>query len=218
MTPRIVLIHATPVSVEPTRIAFSQGWPEAETVNLLDDSLSLDLQRAGSQTPAIVRRMVTLARYGRDIGAGAILFTCSAFGEAIEQVKTAVDLPVLKPNEAMFEEAMSAGSLGLLATFEPSVPALEAEFHQITRRVGKTIPLTSVLVAEAMEALRSGDTSTHNRLLAAAAAQLSECDTVMLAQFSTSLAFDEVSRMLSARVLTSPHSAVAKLKSILTTA
>jgi hypothetical protein len=215
VTHRIVLVHATPVSVEPTRIAFSHGWPEAETVNLLDDSLSLDLQRAGRQTPQIVRRIVTLARYGSDIGAHAILFTCSAFGEAIEQAKTAVDLPILKPNEAMFEEAMSAGSLGLLATFAPSVPALEEEFHQMARRLGKTIPLTSVLVPEAMAALRSGDPTAHNHLLAAAAARLPKCDTVMLAQFSTSIAFDEVSRVLGSRVLTSPHSAVARLKSIL---
>ena len=198
MTHRIVLVHATAVSLEPSRIAFSAQWPEAQTVNLLDDSLSLDLQRAGGQTPQIVRRITTLARYGRDIGAGAILFTCSAFGEAIEQAKSAVDLPILKPNEAMFEEAVTAGSAGLIATFEPSVPALEAEFHQMARRRGKTIPLTSVLVPEAMAALRSGDTAAHNRLLAAAAAKLSGCDTVMLAQFSTSLAFDEVSRVLTA--------------------
>ncbi|KPJ78433.1 MAG: arylsulfatase [Deltaproteobacteria bacterium SG8_13] len=216
MSHRIVLVHATPVSVEPTRIAFRMGWPEAETVNLLDDSLSLDLQQAGSQTPEIVSRIVRLARYGRDIGAKAILFTCSAFGEAIEQAKATVDLPILKPNEAMFEEAMTAGSqMGLLATFGPSVPSLEAEFHEMARQRGKAPKLKPVLVPNAMEALRAGDVRAHNHLLATAAAELTECDAVMLAQFSTSLAFEEVRRVLSARVLTSPHSAVIKLKSIL---
>ena len=216
MAHRIVLIHATAVSIEPTRRAFDQRWPEAETVNVLDDSLSLDVQRAGSQTPEIVGRIIHLALYGRDIGATAILFTCSAFGEAIDHAKAKVDLPIFKPNEAMFEEAMTAGShLGLLATFGPSVPALEAEFHETARRYGKTPELTSVLVPEAMELLRSGDVSGHNRLVAAAAAQLKQCAAVMLAQFSTSQAVEEVSRAINARVLTSPHSAVSKLKTVL---
>ena len=65
------------------------------------------------------------------------------------------------------------------------------------------------------EKLGAGDVRAHNRLLAAAASQLSECDTVMLAQFSTSLAFEEVSRVLGVRVLTSPHSAVSKLQAML---
>ena len=216
MSQRIVLIHATSVSIEPTRNAFAMGWPDALTVNILDDSLSVDVQNAGGQTPEIVERITTLARYGQDIGAGAILFTCSAFGDAIEKARTAVDLPMLKPNEAMFEEAMTAGAvIGLLATFGPSVPALEAEFQEMARRQGKTTTLQPVLVPEAMEALQAGDAAGHNRLLAAAAPQLSNCDTVMLAQFSTSLAFDDVDRVLDARVLTSPHSAVSKLKSIL---
>ena len=216
MTHRIVLIHATPVSIEPTRIAFHRQWPEAETVNLLDDSLSRDLQQAGRQTPEIVDRIITLARYGRDIGAGGVLFTCSAFGEAIEKAVAAVDLPVLKPNEAMFEEALTSGAnIGMLATFGPSIPSLEAEFHEMARRLDMTPKLTSLLVPEAMELLQSGDLEGHNRLLAAAAPQLSQCDAVMLAQFSTSLAAAEVSQVADTKILTSPHSAVAKLKSIL---
>ena len=216
MSHRIVLIHATPVSLEPTGIAFRQKWPEAETVNILDDSLSRDVQQAGRQTPQIIDRIVTLARYGSDIGASGLLFTCSAFGEAIEQAKKAVALPVLTPNEAMFEEAVSAGTnIGLLATFAPSIPSMEKEFRQLVQRKGKSLQLTSLLVPESMEALLSGDRAAHNRLLAAAAPQLSECDTVMLAQFSTSLAVTEVSQVLNARVLTSPHSAVDKLKSMI---
>jgi hypothetical protein len=40
--PRIVLLHATPIAIAPIQAAFAQHWPQAETVNLLDDALTLD--------------------------------------------------------------------------------------------------------------------------------------------------------------------------------
>ena len=45
MTHRIVLLHATPVAMAPIHTAFSEIWPEAELVNLLDDGLSIDRAR-----------------------------------------------------------------------------------------------------------------------------------------------------------------------------
>jgi aspartate/glutamate racemase len=217
MNKRIVMIHATPVAIDPIQKAFRQDWPEAELVNILDDSLSPDLESVGSQTPGIIERIVALARYGRDIGASGILYSCSAFSDAIDAAKSSLALPVLKPNEAMFDEAVEAGSrIGLLATFGPSVPSMEKEFRDLAEKRGKTVYLESLLVEEAMTALRAGDTETHNRLLAEAAPRLSDCDAVMLAHFSTSRALADVGRVLNSKVLTSPHSAVARLKSVLT--
>ena len=73
---RITLIHATALSMAPTAGAFGELWPEAETANLLDDSLSTALAAAGETTPAITGRIKALARYGADTGADGILFTC----------------------------------------------------------------------------------------------------------------------------------------------
>ena len=216
MPVRIVLIHATPVAIDPILNVLQQVWPRAEPVNILDDSLSTDLESAGSLTPAITRRIVTMARYGSDIGAAAVLFTCSAFGRAIDAAKKAVSIPVLKPNEAMFEDALLAGNrLGLLATFGPSVPSMETEFYDLVRRRNSTAGLESLLVQGAMAALVEGDSQSHNRLLAEAAPQLIKCDAIMLAHFSTSRALTDVQRAVACKVLTSPHSAVAKLKKMI---
>src|SRR5438128_2543171 len=43
-TPRIALIHATALAIEPINSAFERHWPQAQRMNLLDDSLSVDLQ------------------------------------------------------------------------------------------------------------------------------------------------------------------------------
>lgn len=216
MQARIVLIHAVRVAMEPIESAFSRTWPEAELVNILEDSLSPDLEAAGILTPPMTKRIVALAQYGNDIGASAILFTCSAFGEAIEAAKATLSIPVLKPNEAMFEEALRVGSkIGLLATFGPSVPSMEKEFFDMAAKRGLTVDLSSVLVNDAMKALKAGDSEAHNRLLAEAALRLLECEVVMLAHFSTACALPSVSQVLGSNVLTSPDSAVTKLKSII---
>src|SRR5690606_28344591 len=97
--PRIALIHATPLAIEPIGAAFSRLWPEARTTNLLDDSLSADLAAEGRLTDHMIGRFLTLARYVHGCGADAILFTCSAFGPAIEATAAAMTIPVLKPNE-----------------------------------------------------------------------------------------------------------------------
>ena len=217
-TPRIVLIHATPVSIEPIMNVFRQEWPQAKPVNILDDALSTDLQSAGQLTPDISKRIITLARYACDIGAEAILYSCSAFGSAIDEAKKAVSIPVLKPNEAMFEDALKAGNrLGLLATFGPSIPSMKAEFYDLARIENSSATLDSILVENAMDLLAEGDAETHNRLLAEAAPRISDCDAIMLAQFSTACALKDVGHAVRCQVLTSPHSAVAKLKTILDT-
>ncbi len=213
MARRITLIHATPVAIEPVAAAFTRGWPEVEVYNLLDDSLAPDLGRAGRLDAAMVRRFERLAAYAVETGAAGVLFTCSAFGAAIEAAARAAPVPVLKPNESMFEAALDRGGpVGMLATFAPSAPPMEAEFHALAAASGRSVPLKTVCVPEAMAALRAGDAETHNRLLAEAAVGLAGCAAVMLAHFSTARALDAVRGVLDAPVLSSPDSAVAKLR------
>lgn len=217
MTTRIALIHALTVSIAPSVEAFRTLWPDAECVNLLDDSLAVDRERAGELTPAIAARIASLANHARTCGAQGILYTCSAFGTAIDAVACLSPIPVLKPNEAMFAEALSLGKrIGMLATFEPSVESMEAEFQAEAEGSGAMI--TSLCVPEAMAALQRGDPATHDALLAEAAQrpEAQQFDALMLAQFSMARARDAVRAVSACPVLTSPHSAVLRLKSRVT--
>jgi aspartate/glutamate racemase len=216
MSKRIALIHATPVAMQPVVEAFRHGWPDADTFSVLDDALSTDLARSGTLNAALTRRIAALAAYVTDVGVDAILYTCSAFGEAIEAVARATPMPVLKPNEAMFEEALRLGThIGLLATFQPSIPSLEQEFVDMAKAQCPHVTLESACVPAAMAALTAGDTDQHDRLIAEAAQRLAHCDVVMLAQFSMARARSAVQQGMGNKVLTSPDSAVARLKTVL---
>ncbi|MCS0500795.1 aspartate/glutamate racemase family protein [Ancylobacter mangrovi] len=216
-SPRIVLLHATPVAIDPVLAAFAQGWPEAELVNLLDDALSADRAREADLGEEMIERFVTFARYGHRIGADGLLVTCSAFGPAIERAAAVLPVPVLKPNEAMFEAALAQGDrIGMLATFAPSIGTMEDEFAEESARLRPSAALTTVLVPDAIDLLRKGDADTHNRLVAQAAPRLGGMDAVMLAHFSTSRAAPLVRERLEVPVLTAPGAAVAKMKRLVT--
>lgn len=213
--PRIALVHAMQVAIDPVAYVFRELWPQARVTHLLDDALPADLTAAGSITPVIVERFVAMARYCEGCGADAVLFTCSAFGTAIDAAKRAVRVPVLKPNEAMLEEALAAGpDLALLATFEPSIPSLKKEFEDLAARRGIRLKLKTRTVPAAIAALQTGRVAEHDQLIAAAAAEIGPCDALVLGQFSMARAATGIPAAAGRKVLTSPHSAVARLKSI----
>jgi hypothetical protein len=208
---RITLIHALRHSPPPVEAAFARLWPEAVLMNLLDTSLSADLARDGALTPRMFERFMTLARYAAGTGAAGILFTCSAFGPCIEAVaRELAPMPVLKPNEAMIEEAAAiGGTIGLLATFAQTLDTMPPEFPPSVRLVPK-------LAEGALSALDRGDPAEHDRLAAEAARDLAGCDAIALAQFSLSSAAPAVAAATDRLVLTTPDSAVRKLRRALT--
>lgn len=218
--PRIALIHALPESPEPANRAFAELWPEAARFNLMDDSLAPDLAAAGSITTDITQRFLDLGLYAVGAGARGILFTCSAFGAAIDACKAAFGrgsdpVPVLKPNEAALEAALDAGPrIALLATFGPTVPSMTAELEAMAKARGVVPTILTRVVDGALAALKAGAVEEHDRLIAQAAAELPPVNALVLAQFSMARAAPIIAPAKGRQVLTTPASAVLKLRGL----
>jgi hypothetical protein len=213
---RIALIHALKVSIPPIEDAFARLWPEVTLANLLDDSLASDLARQGELTTAMTGRFLTLARYAAGSGADGILFTCSAFGPCIAASAAALaPMPVLTPNEAMIEEAVALAGpnarIGLLATFAPTLATMPAEFAA----VAPGVRVETCLSAASLTALQAGDGPGHDRAAAEAASAIAGCDVIALAQFSLARASEAVAAATGKTVLTTPDSAVRKMRRLL---
>src|SRR6185312_15799198 len=184
--PRIALIHAMPMAIEPVTQVFQELWPSARITHLLDESLPADLTAAGGITPAIVDRFVALARYCEGCGADAIL-----------------------------DEALAEGNdVALLVTFEPSIPSLRKELEELASSRGMRLQLKTRTVPAAIAALTQGRAAEHDQLIATAAVEIGRCDALMLGQFSMARAAAGIPPVSGRRVLTSPHSAVARLKQL----
>ncbi|MEK9722378.1 MAG: hypothetical protein VW405_02685 [Rhodospirillaceae bacterium] len=113
----------------------------------------------------------------------------------------------------MFAEALNAGErIGMISTFQPSVPSMEREFEMMADVAGSAARLTTVNVDAARTALGAGDVATHNRLVAEAVPQLGVCDAILLAHFSTAQVLDAVRAVTKVPVLAAPDSAVRALQ------
>ncbi len=200
-------------------------WPEASRMNLQDDSLSTDLAAVEAKAPGtgldafMHERFQRLAQYAIDCGSDAILFTCSAFGSCIEAVAAAQKIPVLKPNEAMIEQAvalvgergkMNGQVLGLVSSFAPTLASMPNEFST-------DVNLEMKLAEGAMAALNAGDVATHDKLVVAAAVDLVKhgAKVIALAQYSMAHCKPMVEAACGVPVLTTTDSAIEKLKRLL---
>ena len=217
MSPRIALIHAVATAIPPIQHAFKEGWPEARLSNLLDDDLMPAYTREGGLTPHITERICALALYAARSGADGILFTCSVFPQAEDMAKQLVRVPLLKPDEAMIAAALDAGRrIGVVATNPPAAPAAAAQLVAAAQARGVEIQVIQSVADGAFAVGNAGDSVTHDRMVIEAAQRIAdEVDVLCLAQVSMALARAAVQAKVKVPVLTSPATAIARLKTLL---
>ncbi|MSQ64219.1 MAG: arylsulfatase [Betaproteobacteria bacterium] len=214
--PKIYLVHAVAISMAPVEASFRKIWPGARLAHLLDDSLYSDFNLDGRLTEAMIERFRELGRYCARAHADALLFTCSAFGPAIDAVKSDQKIPVLKPNEALYDELVAKGGrAALLATYPPSLPSMRAEIETHASKKGARLEIHTRLVEGALDALMSGRAEQHHQLIAEAAPAFADYDSIAFAQFSMAPAVDLAEARVGRSVLTTPDSAVRKLKALM---
>jgi len=217
MPPRIALIHAVATAIPPIQHAFKEGWPAATLSNLLDDDLMPAYTREGGLTPHVTERICALALYAARTGADGILFTCSVFPQAEDMAKQLVRVPLLKPDEAMIAAALDAGSrIGVVATNPPAAPAAAAQLEAGAKARGVNIQVVQSVAEGAFAIGNRGDAATHDRMVVEAAQRIADqVDVLCLAQVSMALARGAMQAKVKVPVLTSPATAVARLKRLL---
>lgn len=212
---RIALVHATRIAIDPIMYACQSAWPEVEHVSILDESLAIDRRKEEHLTEELSNRIIALSRHAVNLGSDGVLFTCSAFGSAIEQAAKFSDIPVLKPNEAMFQKALSMGDrITMVYTFPPAVAGMEQEFHVEAANGQSAATIESVYAKGAREAVEQGDIKRHDEIIANTISTVKDTDVVLLAHFSMATAIDDAGAATDIPVISSPIAAVEKLKAL----
>ena len=216
MPVRIGVVTPMDNAMDAVAEAFADIWPDAEAITLLDESLYADYGGGKGVTDETYERLAVLLRYSQDSGADGIVFCGSVFGRVVEAVRKDISVTVLSAQEAMIEEAFAAGSrFGVLTTVSGSLQCLLDDIERYSQEHEKPYTLVQHVEDAARPIILAGDLETHDRMVADAADKMTECDCLMLGQFSMTSAVKRFVDIPGRPVLTAPHTAVRKLKRLL---
>ncbi len=217
---RIGVVSPVDVAFPTIGDAFERIWPEAVPIKLLDDSLYADFIHGDFTVDARMPdeaygRVAALLRYSRDTRADGIIFCGSVFGRLVEAGRAGFTIPVLTSYEGMIEEAFAAGSrLGILSTAAGTVRCLSDDIERYAAARGLDYTIVSRVAEGGFQKMLDGDVAGHDALVVDAAAQMTGCDCLMLGQFSMGLVPAKIADVPDRPVLTAPHAAVRKMKSL----
>lgn len=208
---KLAIIHTSPATVEPLKALAQEMIPGCTVINFVDDSILPQLIENGGDVDAVAARLTQYARNAAEAGADVILEACSSVGEVVVQMREAVDIPVVRIDDALAEEAVRQGRrIGVAATLATTLQPTLRLIEQKAADLNKEIELQSILVSEAFQRLAAGDTEGHNEILAAALLDLVHAvDVVVLAQASMARVLPQLPADLQGKFLSSPRLGMA---------
>jgi Asp/Glu/hydantoin racemase len=213
------LIHTSATLVPVFAELCNQYLPGVKVFNIVDDSLIKNTIACGELTPTTSKRVVNYAASAEEAGADFILFTCSSIGPAVETAATLSNVPVLRVDQPMADQAVQTGKrIGVIATLSTTLHPTSDLVRRRAALAGKEIELKAVLCEGAFDALMSGDGATHDLKVGTALKQLvNEVDVIVLAQASMARVVDSLSpEEKKIPILASPPVAMEYLRKLLT--
>jgi len=215
---RLTLIHTSAVMVPIFSELCAELLPKIDVVHMVDESLLRDIIREGCLRKPTARRIINHIISAEQAGADCVMVTCSSIGAAAEQGRELVDIPVIRVDEPMAVLAVDKGSrIGVVATLEstlnPTAELIEAQ----GKKRARDIEVTTRLCEGAFEAVMSGDTATHDKIVSASIRELAEhVDVIVLAQASMARVVNTLpAGDIAVPVLSSPRLAVESLATML---
>jgi len=160
--------------------------PDAEVFHIVDETLLGVTRKTGTLTPTTRRRVLGYVESAADAGADLVVVTCSSIGPAVDASHAFVDVPVLRIDEPMADEAVRLGTrIGVLATLATTLEPTAALVARRGDEAGKDVDVVARVCEGAFDALAAGDRDRHDEVVRAGLRELiADVDVVVLAQAS----------------------------------
>lgn len=158
--------------------------PDAELMNIVDDTLLKDVLKLGKINQQIIRRICGYIILAELAGADIILNVCSSVSEVVDIARNLVSIPVYKIDEPMAELAIQKGvNIGVLATVKSTLDPTCRLLEKKAQETGKKMHIHRSLCPGAFEKLMVGDTDAHDQIVLEKIEDLSQkVDVIVLAQ------------------------------------
>lgn len=219
MKKRVAILHTSLVFINVELMIknlFEELLPDVEVVDFIDSQILADVQKEGI-TEGSTSRMTYLAQAAEKAGADIIFSACSSLGPTIDTARQAVNVPIIKIDDAMARQAVEKGSeIGLLATVPTTLDPTAALIEEKATEMGKAIHIHRRLSEGAFAKLMSGDKEQHDKMVLESAMSVApEVDVIVLAQASMTRLAPMLAEATGLEVLTSPRLGVESVKDLL---
>lgn len=213
----IVAIYTGQGLAEPLQAVFSELITDGRLVNVIDDGLIHDVNHSGGISPKIVRRLLRYYENAEEMGADVILNTCSSVGKVASIGRTTVNVPIVRIDEAMAEEAARRFErIGVIATLPSTLQPTKELIQKKGLEIGKPLALVEGLASGAYQALIQGHSEQHDQAIIDVVQEISrEVDAIVLAQASMARMQRILENTAGIPVLSSLRSGVEAVKSVL---
>lgn len=185
--PHVCILQTSFAKREDTIELLKERVPGVRVEFITDSTLLSDVRANGGPSQSVIDRMTLYAQAAQLSGADLIVNSCSTVGEVADVYAQAVQIPVMKVDLPMAQEAVALGTkIALIATVETTLGPSQRLIEQEGRAKGKTMECTQFLQNPAWDALQAGRPDEHNRILMENIRQLDTMgfDAIVMAQVS----------------------------------
>ena len=190
MERKVAVIHTTVVTCDGINSRLKALVPDAEVMNIVDDSLLNDVKKEGMLTKEVTRRLLTYALEAQDWGAELILNACSSVGEGVDVIRPLLKIPSLKIDEPMARIAEGKGEkIAVYGTVETTLEPSARLISHIAEAEKEKVVVDSYVASDAFEALTGEkNQKKHNQILETLIRDTGkQYDVLVLAQASMSV-------------------------------
>ncbi len=213
---RVAVIHTTPVTIPALKKEILAACGQVEVINLLDDSMLPEINRAGKITPDVSYRLHTLMLMAQTAGADAVLCACSSIGGIFEEGRAVLSIPALRIDEPMAEKAAAFHRVGVAATLQSTIGPTTELIVRKAAELGNEILVDTKVIDNANSLLADGKGTEYDRVVGSELKKLAQNnDVVVLAQASMARAAAGLGEEERRHLLTSPASGVAALAELM---
>ena len=214
---KVTAVHTAMALVTPLTEIFKTYMPEVKLNHIADDSLIQEVIANNGVTPAVRRRLLSYYNAAADAGADMVFNTCSSVGDIADLGKDIAPIPVFRIDYPMAAKAVAEASrIGVISTLSTTLDPTRRLLERAAKEQGREVTLVDGLAQGAFQAGQSGDSQTHDRLIAEAAGRIAaEVDLFVLAQGSMARMEQRLADITGKPVLSSPVLGVKGLREFL---
>ena len=210
----LAIIHTTAGTITSLNQLAKQYLKDVNISNLLDDSILPEINRAKAFTEQVQKRFSNLVENAISAKADVLLSACSSIGPLLEEAGEKLDIPAIRIDEAMAEQACAYDSITIMATLESTLGPSTDLIERKAQSHGKSLSIDSLVITEAGKMLNDGDYDAYKKIIAEEIVKASETSScIVLAQASMAAALDLVPEdKKTVPVLTSPVAGIQSLE------